>query len=43
MSARIADWPVGSACPLVELRASLGQTGEIESETAAIIEMQVLQ
>jgi len=40
MSARVVDWPVNSPSPVVELRASLGQAGEIESETAAILEME---
>jgi DIS3-like exonuclease 2 len=40
MSARISDWPSSSSHPIVQLRHSLGQAGEIESETAAILEME---
>ena len=40
MSARIVEWPPGADSPIVELRSSLGQAGEVESETAAILEME---
>lgn len=40
MSARIAAWPADSPLPIAELRCSLGQSGELESETAAILEME---
>mmetsp|Transcript_30979 Transcript_30979/g.79024 ORF Transcript_30979/g.79024 Transcript_30979/m.79024 type:complete len:1166 (-) Transcript_30979:319-3816(-) len=40
MSARVTGWDTECGAPLVELRASLGQAGEIESETAAILELQ---
>lgn len=43
MSARITSWPEGSAYPHVMLRKSLGQAGEIESETAAILEMETIR
>eukprot|EP00955_Chlamydomonas_euryale_P053197 355407-Chlamydomonas_euryale.AAC.4 len=38
VSARMSKWPAGSDAPLVELRASLGQAGELEPETAAILQ-----
>ncbi|KAG2422037.1 hypothetical protein HXX76_016317 [Chlamydomonas incerta] len=40
MSARIAEWSSSHNQPAVTLRASLGQAGEIESETAALLEME---
>ncbi|KAG2425885.1 hypothetical protein HYH02_014948 [Chlamydomonas schloesseri] len=40
MSARIAEWSSSHHQPAVTLRASLGQAGEIESETAALLEME---
>eukprot|EP00198_Chlamydomonas_reinhardtii_P003968 XP_001693304.1 3'-5' exoribonuclease [Chlamydomonas reinhardtii] len=40
MSARIAEWSSSHTQPAVTLRASLGQAGEIESETAALLEME---
>lgn len=40
MSARIASWPADCSRPIVELRHSLGQAGQIETETAAILEME---
>lgn len=40
MSARVSEWPADSPEPVVSLRGSLGQAGEIETETAAILEME---
>lgn len=40
MSARITSWADNCAYPTIMLRKSLGQAGEIESETAAILEME---
>uniref|UniRef100_A0A061SEE0 Dis3-like exonuclease 2 n=1 Tax=Tetraselmis sp. GSL018 TaxID=582737 RepID=A0A061SEE0_9CHLO len=37
VSARIAKWSAGSLQPLAQIRESIGQAGEIESETAAIL------
>eukprot|EP00200_Dunaliella_tertiolecta_P013933 CAMPEP_0202393696 /NCGR_PEP_ID=MMETSP1127-20130417/93044_1 /ASSEMBLY_ACC=CAM_ASM_000462 /TAXON_ID=3047 /ORGANISM="Dunaliella tertiolecta, Strain CCMP1320" /LENGTH=1176 /DNA_ID=CAMNT_0048996285 /DNA_START=55 /DNA_END=3585 /DNA_ORIENTATION=+ len=40
ISARIVSWGVNNDAPLVELRQGLGQAGEIETETAAILEIE---
>lgn len=37
VSARIVGWPAQAACATVQLRASLGQTGAILTETRAIL------
>ncbi|KAG2498028.1 hypothetical protein HYH03_003789 [Edaphochlamys debaryana] len=38
MSARVVEWSSSHCFPAVALRGSLGQAGEIESETAALLE-----
>ncbi|MEW5299114.1 MAG: hypothetical protein WDW36_002160 [Sanguina aurantia] len=40
MCACLVEWLASSSRPTVSLRHSLGQTGQIESETAAILEME---
>ncbi|GAX84362.1 hypothetical protein CEUSTIGMA_g11784.t1 [Chlamydomonas eustigma] len=40
VSARVVEWFPGHELPTAELRASLGQAGEVESETAAILDME---
>jgi hypothetical protein len=40
MSAVITEWSSSYAHPAVTLRHSLGQAGEIEPETAALLEME---
>ncbi|KAF5827102.1 hypothetical protein DUNSADRAFT_1322 [Dunaliella salina] len=40
ISARVVAWGTTNDAPLVELRQSLGQAGEIETETAAILEIE---
>ena len=37
VAARIVDWPASSPFPLVEVRQSLGPTGDIDAGTAAIL------
>lgn len=37
VAARITDWPSSSPFPLVEVRQSLGPTGDIEAGTAALL------
>lgn len=40
VSARVVEWNADSQFPTVEVRSSIGQTGAIESETAALLEME---
>lgn len=37
VAARITDWPASSPFPLVEVRQSLGPTGDIDAGTAALL------
>jgi len=37
VACRVVDWPAGSPFPLVEVRQSLGPTGDIEAGTAALL------
>lgn len=37
VSARLVAWEAGQITPLAQVRESIGQAGEIETETAAIL------